>query len=321
MKRICMANCRTFEFPSPQTNTTNHHKKMTKTIVTVAAVLTALATQVQAQDLPVGTHYIVGMEGIRGSDLPPPGFYVRDYTYFYTADTLDGSSLNLNFFAFAEAPKFVWMTPWTLFGANYGCDVIVPFVYQNFSSHQLGTGGEFNLGDIYASPFVLSWHFKHFDVATAYGIWAPSGEFDVHSLTSPGKGFWSHMITLGAVWYPDDAKKWAFSLLNRYEISTEQDQTQITPGNMFSTEWAISRTVLPGVDVGVAGYWQQETTQDSGPKATTATALSSVVGVGPEVSVVWEKIGLISSLRYIYEVDAKDRPKGQTFALTLTRRF
>jgi len=30
---------------------------------------------------------------------------------------------------------------------------------------------------------------------------------------------------------------------------------------------------------------------------------------------------LISSLRYEYEVDAKDRPQGQAVVLTLTKRF
>jgi hypothetical protein len=71
--------------------------------------------------------------------------------------------------------------------------------------------------------------------------------------------------------------------------------------------------------VGLAGYWQQETTEDSGKGA--ATALSHTVALGPEVSVLWEKIGLISSLRYEYEVDVKDRPDGQAVVLTLTKRF
>ena len=89
---------------------------------------------------------------------------------------------------------------------------------------------------------------------------------------------------------------------------------------MLSMEWGIGKFVAQGVDVGVVGYYQQETTEDSGgPNA--ATALSHVVGVGPEISVMWEKIGLISTLRYIYEADAKDRPQGHTVTLTLTKRF
>lgn len=295
-------------------------KHLTKTILTLAAGLFA-AGSLQAQ-LPVGSHYPIGAEGLNGANLPPPGVYLRDYSYFYYADKVDGLPLKMDITAFVEAPRLIWITPWTLLGANYGCDVIVPFAYQNITG-DLGSAGQFNLADIYACPMVLSWHLKQFDFSTAYGVWVPSGNFDASTplrmLDSPGKGYWSHMFTLGGVWHPDEAKTWSLSLLNRYEISTEQDHTQITPGNMLSMEWGIGKSVMKGVDVGMVGYYQQETTEDSGPHA--ATALSHVVALGPEVSVFWEKIGLISTLRYEYEVDAKDRPQGQAVVLTLTKRF
>ena len=294
---------------------------MKKTSFALAAGIVSLAVNLHA-GLPVGSHYPIGAEGIKGADLPPTGFYVRDYNYFYVADKVDGLPVNMDIFAYVQAPKLVWMTPWSFLGVNYGMDMIIPFVYKDVSA-PFGNGYQFNLGDIYFSPLVLAKHFKQFDVAGAYGIYAPSGNFDASTalnyLTSPGGGYWSHMFTLGAVWYPDEKKTWAVSLLNRYEINTEQDQTHVTPGNMLSMEWGISKSVVKGVDVGLVGYYQQETTEDSGPHA--ATALSHVVGIGPEVSVMWEKIGLISTLRYEYEVDAKDRVQGQTVVLTLTKRF
>jgi len=52
---------------------------MLKTTLATAAALMALAAQLSAQDLPIGSHYPIGAEGLKGADLPPPGFYVRDY--------------------------------------------------------------------------------------------------------------------------------------------------------------------------------------------------------------------------------------------------
>ena len=127
------------------------------------------------------------------------------------------------------------------------------------------------------------------------------------------------MLTLGGVWHPDAEKTWSLSLLGRYEICHEQDKTHVTPGNMTTLEWGLSKNFLHSVDVGLIGYYQQQITADSGTFA--ATALSHVVGVGPEVNVFWQKIGLFTSLRYVYEADAKDRPQGHTITLTLTRRF
>jgi hypothetical protein len=280
------------------------------------------ALQLSAQ-LPVGSHYPVGAEGIKGSSLPPPGVYLRDYNFFYTANRVNGLPTGANLFAYVQAPRVIWITDWKILGANYGMDVIVPFAYKNIWASHIGTAGQFNLADIQIEPLLLSWHLKQFDFAAAYALWVPSGNFDASSpakyLTSPGSGYWTHMFTLGSTWYPDEKKTWAISLLNRYEINTEQDDTDITPGNMLTMEWGLSKTVAPGVDFGLIGYYQQLITKDSGTGA--ATAFSDVVGVGPEASAFWPKIGTFTSLRYAYEVTSNNRPQGQTIVLTITKRF
>jgi hypothetical protein len=288
----------------------------------LAAGMFSLAGQLQAQPLPVGSHYPVGAEGIKGASLPPPGVYLRDYNFFYTANKVDGMPNGPDIFAYVQAPRVIWMTDWNILGANYGMDVIVPFAYKNIAA-PFGDGHKFNLADIQVEPLLLSWHLKQFDVAAGYAVWVPSGEFNadtpVHQLTSPGSGFWTHMLTLGGVWYPDEKKTWAVSLLNRYEINTEQNHTDITPGDMLTMEWGLSKTVTQGVDVGLIGYYQQLITKDSGTHA--ATVYSDVVGVGPEVSAFWPKIGAFTSLRYAYEVTAANHPQGQTVVLTITKRF
>jgi len=286
----------------------------------LAAGVFALAVQPHA--LPVGSHYPVGAEGIKGAALPPPGFYLRDYNFFYAADKVDGMPVDVDIFAYVQAPRLIWMTDKKILGANYGMDIIVPFAYKNVNLAG-NRGDQFNLADIQIEPLLLAWHFKQFDVSAGYALWAPSGNFDastpVRYLTSPGSGFWSHMLTAGGVWYPDDKKTWAVSLLNRYEICYEQDQTDVTPGNMYTLEWGLSKTVAAGVDVGLIGYYQQQIADDRGTTASPDT--SRVIGVGPEVSVFWQKAGLFTSLRYVYEADAENRPQGHTVTLTVTKRF
>lgn len=295
-----------------------------KKLACLAAAIAACATSLQAQ-LPVGSHYPVGAEGIKGSSLPPPGIYLRDYNFCYTATKVDGAPVDVDLFAYVQAPRLIWITKQEILGANYGMDIIVPFAYKNiYADAPIGTAGQFNLADIQLEPLLLSWHLKKFDVAAGYAIWMPTGNFDSSTpakyLTSPGSGFWTHMFTLGTTWYPDENKTWAFSLLNRYEINTEQDDTDITPGNMLTMEWGLSKSVMQGVDVGVVGYYQQLVTKDTG--GTSASPhFSHVVAVGPEVNAFWPKIGLFSSLRYEVEVDAANRPQGQTVVLTLTKPF
>ena len=126
------------------------------------------------------------------------------------------------------------------------------------------------------------------------------------------------MLTAGVTWYIDQAKTWSVSALNRYEFNTEQRDTDITPGQAYTLEWGIGKSVTKTIDLGVVGYYQQQMT---GGDVNGSSAHDRVASVGPEISVAFPQPMLFVSLRYLYEFMAKDRAQGQTFALTLTKRF
>lgn len=283
-----------------------------------AACLSVLPCLVQAQS---SGHYPLGAEGIKGPSLPPPGWYARDYNIGYYATSLKPNTPpGFEVAAYVNAPRVICMTEYKILGANYGWDVIVPFGNQDVSAGGFHSSS-FGLGDIQAEPLLLSWHLDKFDIAAGYAIWAPSGHFTPNDPAKLGKGFWGHMLTAGATFYFDKEKTWALSALNRYEFNMEQDDTGITPGQDYSLEWGLSKSINSEktIDVGVIGYFMQQTTTDSGPNTTSAK--TSVVGLGPEVSAFFPKITLGVSLRYVYELAADNRPQGNTFSLTVTKRF
>ncbi len=293
-----------------------------KTIVLTGALL-ALPSLFSAAPAPAFTsHYVPGVEGIKGASLPPPGFYVRDYNVFYTADRVNtpgGDKIPVNFdaFVYANVIRGIWISDWKLLGGNYVADVLVPLQYTSVSvagSRQ----SCFGLGDIYVEPIAIAWHGERWDAALGYSFWAPTGDSQLGS-AKPGKGFWGHMITAGGTIYFDKEKTWAASVLNRYEINHEEKDTHITPGNQWTLEWGISKSIKPTVDVGMVGYYQLQTTEDSGAGASSDR--DEVVAIGPEVNVFWPKAKLFTSLRYNCELMAKDRPQGHTIALTLTKIF
>ena len=75
-------------------------------------------------------------EGIKGASLPPPGFYVRDYNYFYWADQFNDSSgndlhvPNADVFTYANIPRVIWITDTKFLGGFVGVDALLPLVYQ-----------------------------------------------------------------------------------------------------------------------------------------------------------------------------------------------
>lgn len=286
-------------------------KRHTKSLL-LAAGLAVLPSLALAQ-----AHYPAGAEGIKGASLPPPGTYLRDYNLFYTADRLPDAPFDFDVFAYVNAPRLIWMTDQKILGATYGMDIILPFGYQcvKINDQRLDDGWSF--GDIQLEPVVLAWHTKRMDIAAGYALWAPTGESDRPA--GLGKGYWGHMLTLGGTYYFDEAKTWALSALNRYEINHEHKDFDLTPGNEFTVEFALSKSLRKTIDIGAVGYFQWQTTKDSGSDSNDVQ--DQVVGLGPEISTFCPRLKLFTSLRYLYELGANDRPEGHTITLTITKVF
>jgi len=266
----------------------------------------------------VAAHYPAGAEGIKGASLPPPGVYFRDYNFFYSADRFKDGPPEFEIFAYINAPRLIWMTDWKILGANYGMDIIIPFGYMDWEVNG-SKDSYFGIGDIQIEPLLLSWNLPQFDIAAGYAVWVPTGDFSPQRPDLLAKGFWSHMLTLGGTWHIDSEKTWALSLLNRYEFCHQQEQTKIDPGQVYTLEFALSNTVAQNLDVGLVGYWQQQTTSDSGPG--TNDAHDRKLGLGAEISGFCPELGIFTSLRYVHEFDAASRPEGQLVTATITRRF
>jgi len=206
------------------------------------------------------------------------------------------------------------------------------------------TETQFGLADIEIQPVLLSWHLKHFDFSAGYSFWAPTGDTDFKNrffVDNLGAGYWTHSFMLGITWYPDAEKTWAVSVLNHYDINTAQYSSLVTVtvspshplgiasedttlGDIYTLEWAVSKTVIKGVDVGLTGYYQQQVTDTEGPTFNGPTWQNErihVAGIGPEVGVTLPKWGLSASLRYAYEFSAMDHPQGNLITLTIGKSF
>ena len=296
----------------------------TRSLPLVAALgLTLLPGWLIAQP---SAHYVPGVEGIKGSSLPPPGFYLRDYNVYYTAsqvnDTSGHSAGPPNFGAsvYANVPRALWISDAKVLGGYVGADALLPLVYQ----HGRAGGWDsstFGVGDFFGEA-TLSWHLQQFDFAAGVGEWAPTGDSPGHAPPPPstraGLGYWTTMLTAGATWYVDADKTWALSALNRYEFNSEQRDTDITYGQAYTLEWGASKTVNKTIDLGVVGYYQQQVTSNTGAPSSSR---NRVAAAGPEVSIAFPKPMLFVSARYLYEFMAESRARGQTLALTLTKAF
>ena len=294
------------------------------TIVFSCLVLLFSATDFAA----AGAHYTSGGEGLKVATLPPPGKYWRLYNSYYTAhesrdNNGDKIASDFDLEVVAITNRFIWSSDINILGANLVMDVVVPTVYTDINLRNAGVGSfsdnNWGLGDICIEPFLLAWHGNRYDAAAGVGLFIPTGDYNENRPASPGKGFWTVMLTGGGTLYFDEARTWHGSILARYEIHTQQEGTRQTHGDDFSFEWGLGRTFNGLIDVGLSGYCYWQVTDDSGPRSDDYRERG--YAVGPEISVAFPEWNMSVALRSQWEFGSRNRAQGNLTNLVLTYSF
>lgn len=289
--------------------------------LTLAASLALTSLLAQA-----GGHYVPGVEGIQAASVPPPGVYYLGYMVNYSINELraPGSSDALpksnTGTVSALANRLAYITNTEFLGANYGVEVIAPVLRKSLNFNAAGVSeSTTGLGDVYLGPVVLGWHGSNWDAVGAAGFWLDNASSD--SASKPGNGYKSTMLTGGATYYFDAAKTWTGSALLRYEMNSK-NAAGFKPGNQVSMEWGIGKS-LGAVQVGLVGYDQWQTSNDTGTGATTERA--SRHAIGGEVAYPLMKEGVILKAAYYNEYSAHGgtdpQAKGSTLRFTFVKVF
>ena len=284
------------------------------------------STLVRAQS--VLNAYPTGAEGIRPGTVAPPGHYTKLYNLFYWADDFNnanGQSLDPNFeaFTYLGAIRHFWITEYEFLGANYGMDFALPFVHNdvNFSTPG-GVAGQTSagLGDILFQPLLLGWHGDQWDLGLIYGMFIPTGDFDVADLSSPGSGQFTQLIGLGVTWYLDSEKTWSLATAQRIEFHSHNDDRNITAGNHYSMEWALAKKLPDLWEVGAVGTITQKVSDDTGSGVFyPAGTHDRVYSAGAEVTKFFPEKNIQASLRWFHEFEAEARPQGDAIWFSLSK--
>jgi hypothetical protein len=221
----------------------------------------------------------------------------------------------------ALANRLVYITNTQFLGANYGMETIVPVLRKSLSFNAAGISeSSSGVGDIYVGPLVLGWHGSNWDAVAAAGLWFDNASSD--SASAPGNGYKSTMLTGGGTYYFDAAKTWTGSALVRYEMNTTQSNN-FKPGNQVSMEWGFGKS-LGAVQVGLVGYDQWQTSNDTGPGASADHAERHAIGA-ELVYPLMKEAGVMLKAAYYDEYSAKGgsnpQAKGSTLRFTVVKAF
>ncbi|MES2878251.1 MAG: transporter [Pseudomonadota bacterium] len=293
---------------------------MKKIIFAAVALVAALSASAG------GGHYVPGVEGMQAASVPPPGTYYLGYLVDYNIEKLKapGSSTDIpgnnTGTVVALANRLVWISNTKFLGADFGMETIIPMVSTSLTFNTPGISEtQSGIGDVYLGPVVLGWHGASWDAVAAAGVWVDSGASQ--GAAAPGNGYKSTMLTAGATYYFDSAKTFSASALMRFESNSEK-AGGFKPGNQTTLEWGIGK-MLQTVQVGVVGYDQVQTTDDSGPGATTDRSSRHAIGAEVVYPIMSAGVFLKAAAYREYRSDAGSGPEtqGNLLRFTLVKAF
>src|SRR5262245_25350735 len=168
----------------------------------VACVITGTALLAALNGARAGDvgHFNGGVYSIRDYFMPSEaGIYGALYNYFYRTERLNDNNGNkittgpgglttfdIDVNMYALAPVVIWITPWEILGAKYGCYISPMFANSSLDANintAIGRGGgisesSFGVGDLFVQPVWLDWALDHWDLMLAYSFFAPVGKYD-----------------------------------------------------------------------------------------------------------------------------------------------
>jgi hypothetical protein len=146
----------------------------------------------------------------------------------------------------------------------------------------------------------------------------PSGTYDPNHLANLSFGFTAVDVGAGYT-YLNPKTGHEFSIVGGLTYSGMNSALQYQNGIDFHLDWAASQFVSKTVLVGLAGYYFQQITGDSGAGATLGDFKGRVLGIGPQVGFILplsrDYQGYLNVKAY-KDFAAENRPEGYTAWVT-----
>lgn len=219
---------------------------------------------------------------------------------------------------------FVWVSRQTLLGgAKFSATGSLLVSNNSLASDtkgQLSAGGGF--ADFYLQPFILGWTFDRVGVRAAYGVLAPTGKFEAGASDNVGSGYWTHAASGGLTVFLTKDKTTTLSAFHMYEYHTDQEGTNIHPGQNADLDYSVARTIRVAEDtllqLGLIGYGQWQTTDKTGPAISAADSASrykvNALGFATNVMLPARKTSL--GLKYFREFSNRSTYQGYTLQIS-----
>ena len=272
---------------------------------------------------------IKGMYGMMAGTQPPPGFYAGAFGSISWADelktaggdTIKGPKITQEVFG----PLLMWVSPYKIFGADYGATIGVPFANARIEFPRLNDNGGSTgiaLSQLYVVPISLGWHLKDplplspggADITFHYAFYAPTGRYTPGARDNTSLGMWSNELSGRLTAYFDKDRNWSGAAALFYDFNSKKQGQDWKTGNPFTFMGGLGRnygcqgTLLSGW-AGLVGYSQFQVTSTTGADAPLLARENKtrIYSAGPEFTTLQGAL----TFRYFWQFGGKFSTQGQ----------
>ena len=271
--------------------------------------------------------YPLGMSATNSGITAEPGFTYSNLFLFYARSESRGPNGELlatgSSSVLMDMNSLVWVSGKSVLGARYSASVTIPIANNSLASDSIGAiSGGGGLADSYYQPVILGWRTAQVGIRAIYGFLAPTGRFEAGASDNVGSGYWTHVVASGQTVYLTKDKRTAISAFQMYEFHGTQDGTGVQPGQTLNVDYSVTRAFPlqgdAGLQVGVVGYEQRQTTGKRGPGITPQQADAryavNALGLTGHLSLPARGVGL--GLKYYREFSNRSTFQGYSLQIS-----
>jgi hypothetical protein len=331
---------------------------LTFRILLIVAIVSLSSVGANAEEGAVG-HYFPGTlsslfdllpdkcdSPVRTSECKNVGALAYDNESLY----YHGSNIHLssNATSYSNASVFLYQAPWGLFGGQYAAALAVPYTFLKVHAPVRNSKGMFVLskdtengfGDVEMIPLLMGWTQTDEDPSklthlwkyqTAFGIYAPSGNYQSGNAGNIGRNYWTFEPS-GAVSYlryPTEKSKNAYEFTTAvgFDFNTKNNTTHYQSGDQFHLDGTVAMyrpmfgkgcTEDPyfygclNLGIGASGFFYQQITRDSGSGAFQGSFEGMTTGIGPSFSGLYrtKTLDIGSEVKWLPELSVSNRLQG-----------
>lgn len=295
------------------------------------ALAAALVTVPGALASENGTSfYLLGSRAHGGAGMtPPPGIFFQNDYYFFSGNVDQSVSIPINreivagvdASAVLSLSTILWVTKAEIAGGRLAFTLTVPFGSQDIDgrigplqvSDSVGT-----IADPVLGAFVGGNSGNlHWQAGLAVNI--PIGDYDENGLANVSFNRWATDLYTTLTWMNPESGFDVSTTLG-FTFNGTNDATDYTSGDDFHAELALTKNFNPAFSLGLASYYFQQISGDSGSGATLGEFKGRAAAIGATMAYTF-KMGeapVTVRLKYFHEFDVENRLEADTGFLTLT---